>query len=326
MSTLKDVAEKAGVTVTTVSRVINNRGYISEKTRKKVYDVMREIGYLPNEAARSLSKKSANVIGVIVPDIEHPYFAKLVNELESAAAAAGYKVMLCSSRNNAGAGQRCLEALLGSRVSGIVLCGGYAGRERTEKSELPVVTIECEGEQGDCDILCDNYEGGGMAADLLLKAGCGRLVCFEGQGGDNLFQSQRRLGFLEMCQKKHVPHCKVDVLGGDGYTVDCTNEIADFLKNHPALDGIFATSDLIAMQVVRVCYALGRKIPDDVMIVGFSDVYMASVMTPSLSTIKQPVREMAELAVRVILEKSKGNVIPAKVVLPVTMAKRESTK
>ena len=85
MSTLKDVAERAGVTVTTVSRVINNRGYISEKTRQKVYDVMKEIGYQPNEVARSLSKQHTSTIGVIVPHIVHPYFAKLLSNIESAA-------------------------------------------------------------------------------------------------------------------------------------------------------------------------------------------------------------------------------------------------
>lgn len=91
MSTLKDVAERAGVTVTTVSRVINNRGYISEKTRQKVYDVMKEIGYQPNEVARSLSKQHTSTIGVIVPHIVHPYFAKLLSNIESAAAAENYK-------------------------------------------------------------------------------------------------------------------------------------------------------------------------------------------------------------------------------------------
>lgn len=97
-STLKDVAERAGVTVTTVSRVINNRGYISEKTRQKVYDVMKEIGYQPNEVARSLSKQHTSTIGVIVPHIVHPYFAKLLSNIESAAAAENYKMIVCNSK------------------------------------------------------------------------------------------------------------------------------------------------------------------------------------------------------------------------------------
>ena len=100
MATLKDVAAETGLTVTTVSRVLNNRGYISDETREKVYAAMKKLNYRPNEVARSLSKQTSNTIGVIVPHISHPYFSEMISNLENAASKKGYKIILCNSRGN----------------------------------------------------------------------------------------------------------------------------------------------------------------------------------------------------------------------------------
>ena len=121
MATIKDIAAPAGVTATTVSRVINNRGYISEETRKKVTQAMQEMNYQPNELARSLAKAHSNTIGVIVPHISHPFFSKMISALESAAAKRGYKILLCNSKDQPEKETEYLDMFISNRVTGVVM-------------------------------------------------------------------------------------------------------------------------------------------------------------------------------------------------------------
>lgn len=121
MATIKDIAARAGVTATTVSRVINNRGYISEETRKKVTQAMQEMNYQPNELARSLAKAHSNTIGVIVPHISHPFFSKMISALESAAAKRGYKILLCNSKDQPEKETEYLDMFISNRVTGVVM-------------------------------------------------------------------------------------------------------------------------------------------------------------------------------------------------------------
>ena len=160
MATLKDVAAGAGVTVTTVSRVLNNRGYISEETRDKVYAVMKELNYQPNEIARSLSKQKSNCIGVIVPHIEHPYFARLVSNIESAAANQKYKIMLCNSHAKFQKEIDYLEMFQSHRVAGIIICSSSIDIGKFVSLNIPVVSIERPVDLGISSVECDNYQGG----------------------------------------------------------------------------------------------------------------------------------------------------------------------
>src|SRR5690606_7773253 len=121
MPTIRDVAERAGVSVTTVSRVLNNRGYISEATRRKVYQAMKELDYQPNEVARSLFRKRSNIIGLIVPTVEHPFFGELTFQVETYAYSRGYKVLVCNSQLNAAKEQEYIGMLRRNQVDGIIM-------------------------------------------------------------------------------------------------------------------------------------------------------------------------------------------------------------
>ena len=129
--TLKDVAKETGLTVSTVSRVLNNRGYISEETRKKVYEAMKKLNYRPNEVARSLSKQTTNTIGVIVPHIRHPYFAELISNLESQAYHYDHKILLFNSQEKNEKEWEYMEMCTSNRVAGVILCSGTVGVEKS---------------------------------------------------------------------------------------------------------------------------------------------------------------------------------------------------
>lgn len=325
MSTLKDVAIRAGVTVTTVSRVINNRGYISEKTRKKVQEAMKEIGYQPNEVARSLSKQCTNTIGVIVPHIIHPYFAKLISNIESVAAMNNYKIILCNSKENESNERKYVEMFKGNQVAGIILCSGTININEFLNLNIPVVTIECAEGLGNCNVQCDNYKGGILAAELLIKNGCKEIVHFSGVEKHIMPADRRCIGFREICDKYGVIHHEVETTQSSYNIMDYTNIIKNTLALYKNIDGIFASSDVIAAQSIQACYALEKKVPNDIKIIGFDDVSLAKLVTPQLTTIHQPVKEMAQLAVEVILKKRGGDIIPDKIILPVTVVERGTT-
>ena len=179
MATLKDVAKETGLTVTTVSRVLNNRGYISEETRRKVYDAMKKLNYHPNEVARSLSKQSTNTIGVIVPHIRHPYFAELISNLESQAYRHQHKILLFNSQEKNEKEYEYLEMCSSNRVAGIILCSGTVGVNEFQGLNVPLITIERFLENGTGAVECDNIQGGRLAAtavELLVRAGEGQVV------------------------------------------------------------------------------------------------------------------------------------------------------
>lgn len=170
MATLKDIAQRAGVTATTVSRVINNRGYISEGTRKKVYAAMEEMHYQPNELARAFSKQYTNTIGLIVPHISHPFFIKVISNLESSAAEKGFKLLLCNSKEQPEKEQDYLDMCISNRVAGIVLCSKYVQTREFRKMNIPVVNLERGGDDDTISVQCDNYQGGKLAAEKTGKA------------------------------------------------------------------------------------------------------------------------------------------------------------
>lgn len=325
MATLKDVAERAQVTVTTVSRVINNRGYISEQTRKKVFDVMKELNYQPNELARSLSKQRTNTIGIIVPHIVHPYFAKLISNLENAAANKGYKILLCNSKAKNEKELEYIEMCKSNRVSGIVLCSRNVDIAQMKNLEIPVITIERNLEAGTVGIECDNYQGGRLATEHLISCGCKNLLHLSGIKNENMPADARAEGFISVCMEHGIKYKEIQTTSMIYNTLDYHEYIRRAMEENPGVDGIFASSDLIAAQTIQICAEMNILIPERIRLVGFDDVDIAKLATPTITTIRQPVREMAEWAVEFIQRSLNGETVPEHFKLPVTLVKRNST-
>ena len=340
MATLKDVARETGLTVTTVSRVLNNRGYISEETREKVYAAMKKLNYRPNEVARSLSKKSTNTIGVIVPHIRHPYFSELISNLENEASKRGYKMILCNSQEKENKEREYLEMCTSNRVAGIVLCSAGVAVEEFQGSNIPLITIERYMENGTASVECDNRQGGKLAAEHLIACGCKNLLHISGVYETAMPADNRALGFIEVCEKAGVSHWEVatntyqynnleyhdfleEVLK-ENYDVDNTAE-NDENCGKSRIDGIFASSDLIAAQVLQVCSKLGIRVPEDIKLVGFDDVNISSLTTPRITTIHQPIKEIAELTLELLINAQDGKTVAKRSLLPVSRVKREST-
>ena len=326
MATIVDVAKLAGVTPTTVSRVINNRGYISEKTKNKVHEAMEQLGYQPNEIARSLTKQKSNTIGIIVPHISHPYFAKLISNLENEAAKKDYKIILCNSKEKAEKEKQYLDMCKSNRVAGIILCSGNVESNKINTGDIPVILLEKNFEEGKLGIQCDNYQGGKLATEHLIECGCKKVLHFSGVIDEEMPADNREKAFIDTCIKNSVKYYikKFDI---NTYNqMDYYEAIKDTITEIKEIDGIFASSDLIAAQVIQVCNELNIRIPQDIKLVGFDDVEISKLTTPTITTIHQPIKEMSKLAVELIDAKYTSVEIDKQIIVPVELVVRNSTK
>lgn len=326
MPTLKDVAKETGLTVSTVSRVLNNRGYISEETRKNVYKAMEKLNYQPNELARSLSKKTTNTIGVIVPHIKHPYFAELISSIEHAANKRNYKILLFNSNDKDEKQIKYLEMCTSNRVSGVILCSGTVTMDQFKGINVPLITIERNLENGTASVECDNKKGGMLATESLIQAGCRNLVHISGIQGKSMPADERGNGFVEECKKYGVKYKEYQT-NSINYKEEVYHELIEMiLKKDQTIDGIFASSDLIAAQVLQVCAKLAIKVPEQLKLVGFDDVMISSMTTPTITTIHQPIKEMADTAISLLIDASEKKVVPSRTILPVSLVERETTR
>lgn len=325
VATLKDVAKETGLAVSTVSRVLNSRGYISEETRNNVFNAMKKLNYQPNEMARSLSKQTTNTIGVIVPHIRHPYFAELISNIESAANNRKYKILLFNSKDRDEKEIEILDMCNQNRVAGIILCSGTVAMNKFDKINVPLITIERNLEKGTACVECDNLKGGRLAAKHLIELGCKNLVQISGVCGNYMPADSRETGFIEVCEEYKIAHQELKTNETQYNVGEYKELIEDVLLNNKGVDGIFASSDLIAAQILQVCAKLKIKVPQQLKVVGFDDVLVASLTTPTITTIHQPIKEMAQMAISLLIEASNGKIVPSKTTLPVSLMKREST-
>ena len=324
MVTIKDIAKETGLAVATVSRVMNNRGYISEETRKKVNDAVKKLNYRPNELARSLQGKTSDVLGVIVPHIRHPYFSELVSNLEHAANKHGYQILLFNTQDQEEKLVRYAERCSANRVAGIVLCSAQVTGEFIEQLGVPVVAIERPQEGSVGSVSCDNLSGGIIAANTLIDAGCRSLLYVGSTLDTNMPADARSTGFEQVCRERGVSGQIVRADLGMYKALDYMDMLEQMVRDYPETDGVFASSDVIAAQVLQVCRKMNIAVPERVKVIGFDDVFLSTITYPQITTIHQPIQEMAEKAVDMLCtyvnEEKEGETI----VFPVSLVKRAS--
>ncbi|SFG14400.1 LacI family DNA-binding transcriptional regulator [Oribacterium sp. WCC10] len=324
-TTLKDVAKEAGLAVETVSRVLNNRGYISEKTRKKVNDAMQKIGYRPNIVARTLSKGRSDAIAVIVPHMVHPYFSQMLSEIEQYAAEKQYQIFISNSTGDLQKETSILELCENSLVAGVLIFSRRVKPEILKKFNLPIITIERFIEGGTGCVLCDNYKGGQLAAEELIKKGCKNLLMLGSVWQSKMPADVREDGFMDVCRKNGV-NAKVLTSNAFEYEeMEYHESIRKALNEFPDTDGIFCSSDLIAAQVLQVASMIGKKVPEDLKIIGFDDTQLSRLTTPQLTTIHQPIREMARLSLDMIFDTLENKEVTERNVLDVNLVVRGTT-
>ncbi|MEC2342795.1 LacI family DNA-binding transcriptional regulator [Paenibacillus barengoltzii] len=329
MPRIEDVAERAGVSVTTVSRVLNNRGYISEKTRNKVHQAMKELNYQPNEMARALFRRKSNMIGLIIPAVSHPFFSELTYYLEYYADQYGYKLLLCNSNRNIAKERKYIEMLKKNQVDAIIMGSSVLDIEHYLNLKLPIVSFDRTVAEDIPIVTSDNYLGGKLAAKLFIDKGCQYPVyIYRGIDGplhEALLANARAQGYEEELASVGLKpiQLQLEITDDDQPRNPC--EIVRFLSENPQVDGIFASSDVIAAEVIQACRQLNKTIPRDIKIIGYDDVKVATLVSPQLTTIRQPIREMGERTIELVVKQLDGEEVPKVNSFPVELIERETT-
>jgi len=329
MPKITDVAKKAGVSVTTVSRVLNNRGYIGDATRDKVYKAMKEINYQPNELARSLYRRKSNTIGLIVPKVSHPFFSELTYYLELYAYKKQYKLLLCNSNRDVIKEKEYIELLKQNQVEGIIMGSQTLEAENYLNLNLPIVSFDRALSKNIPLVTSDNFLGGKLASELLIKKKCENLAyIYGGIGGPHhtvLLANDRYQGFLEGIKTRKIQISLLTKELNTSNTGSMVEEVIGFLKMNPTVDGIFASSDIIASIIIQACYFLKKAIPNDMKIIGYDDVELSTILTPPLTTISQPLEKMSELTIDLLIRQIKGEKVSIDNSLPVSLVERGTT-
>lgn len=325
MSTLKDVAEKAGVTVTTVSRMLNNRGYVSEKTKKKIRQAMKELNYQPNALARALSRKKSDFIGLIVPSANHMFFCKVVDYIEHYVSKHGYKLLLCNSNLEPKKEIEYFNMLSANKVAGVIIASRTQNIDKNIEIDAPVISIDRVISPAIPSICSDNYQGGVLAAEHLIAKGCKKLVHISGSSNLNMDANKRFFGFKKVCERKGIPYIVVDATEEQFLSMHYEDIINMILEKHPDIDGIFTSNDIIAAQVIGICKKRNIEVPRQIKIVGYDDIDLCTLVSPAITTIHQSVKEICQYAVECIIYRADNKTIPSNVTFPVTLIERETT-
>ena len=299
--TLKDVAERAGVSLTTVSRVINKRGYFSEKTESRIYTAMQEMNYHPNSVARSLSGKRTKLIGVILTDTRNPFNAQLLEKIESELFNREYKVILANSSDNPQKERSYIGMLQSNQVDGLITASHNTIIEDYQQLNLPVVSLDRYFGPNIPTISSDNFSGGQTAARVLLAGGAKKLLVFSGEIHDTNPTVDRTNGFMDIA-KKHQLTPAIQMMPSDA-TVNFRKMLIhqEILKQKP--DGIMATDDTTALLVLEELRMMHLRVPQDVQVVGYDGSDFIRESFPTLSTVVQPISDLAKTLVDTLIRK-----------------------
>lgn len=311
---LTDVAKLAGVSPTTVSRVINKKGYLSEKTIQKVNDAMRELGYKPNNLARSLQGKSAKLIGLIFPNIRHVFYAELIDKLEHELFKKGYKTIICNSEHDSDKEREYIEMLEANQVDGIISGSHNLGIEDYNRVTAPIISFDRNLSPDIPVVSSDNYGGGVLAAQTLVKTGAKDIIMITGNDNSNSPTGLRHAGFASI-----LPDAPIINVSSDFSPVRKEMEIKNILTQQKP-DAIFASDDLTAILIINIAKELGISVPDQLKVIGYDGTYFIENYYPQLTTVKQPLEEIAFLCVELLLQKIEGKkVATTGYFLPVTL-------
>jgi LacI family transcriptional regulator len=307
--TMSDVAEQAGVSLMTVSRVVNNKGEVGPATRQRVLDIIERLGYRPSGIARGLATKRTGTLGLVVPDIANPFFSDVARGAEDKAYAEGYNVFLCNTEEKSRRELAALESLEEKRADGLVLCSSRLSDDqlRTALDYLPAaVLVNRRLETYDVGaVMLADETGARAATQHLLKSGH-RAVGFLAGPQASYSGRQRFKGYCAALEAAGLPlnpdwvrHCSSEVEGGK-------EAARELLADHPELTALFCYNDLVAVGVLQASAVLGRRVPDDLAIVGFDDIPIAALVTPPLTTCCSPRRELGLQAMQLLLDRING--------------------
>ncbi|MBI9008835.1 MAG: LacI family DNA-binding transcriptional regulator [Tenericutes bacterium] len=322
MSTIKDVAKKAHVSVATVSRVINSKGYVNIETRQMVLDAVKELNYVPNELARSLFQKKSHIIAVLVPHLTSYYFAELLDIIEDLVVNLDYRLMVCNSHDDPEKESKYLKIFDQYNIDGLILIANTHRIEDYKKLEIPIVEIDHNLSEEIPSVTSNNYLGGKLAAEKLVNGGCKKIIHFRGPS-DLVTVKERTEGFKSVLKKRNIHNFSYDL----DFITPSGEEIENVILSNPDCDGIFCDSDVMAIHAIQALKIARRLVPEEVQVIGFDNIELAQIFKPYLTTISQDREKIGSYAVRTLMKLiNKEDLEQVHHKIDVTLIERNTTK
>ena len=326
--TMRDVAERANVSVTTVSHVINDTRPVSYELRQRVLAAMDELGYQPNRLARSLRRGQTHTIGMIIPDSSNPFFAEVARGVEDTSFKQGYSVILCNSDGDLDKELLYTNVLAEKRVDGILFVAAGLSTERIldlQAQRMPLVVVDRDIPDAAVDsVLTDNARGGWLATCHLIDLDHRRIGCITGPS-DITPSADRITGYRRALSEADIPLDEALVVKGDFRYEGGYQAASQLLGTRERPTAIFACNDLTAMGAICAASQRRLRIPDDVAIVGCDDIALAAFTNPSLTTVAQPKHDMGAAALEMLLDRIADPDRPAlRRILPTELLIRDS--
>ncbi|KGF13398.1 LacI family transcriptional regulator [Peptostreptococcus sp. MV1] len=328
-TTIKDVAKKAGVSISTVSRVINDSKPVTNEVKQRVLDVIKETGYVPNPLARSLVTKRSQLIGVIVPEVTDTFSAEVLNGIEEISKMYDYDILLANTYSEKDIEIKNINILRAKQVEGIVMISWDIDKDvvdMLEDSGIPAVYISKTTRDYDIyNVSINNKSAVKDMTNFLLDRGHKNIALLNTTYQISNLADERLTGYKEAIVEKGL-EINVDIIKSCGPSFDDGYmTVKDMLESKVDVDAIFATSDEAAIGAMNACFDLGYKIPEDISVVGFYDTKFSKMCRPKLTTVKQPLYDMGAVAIRMIIKMIKGiEIDEKKVELPYTISDRDS--
>jgi LacI family transcriptional regulator len=327
--TIVDIANELDVSPSTVSRALNGIGRMNEDTRQQILDLAKKWGYHPNPHAQRLKKIKTSTIGLIVPELTHHFYSRIIKGVDSILDERGYQQIICVSNEEYEKERTAAHTLLNARVDGLLVAlsnetNDFDHFQELVDEEIPIVFLDRMCEDIDAPyVMTDDFEGAKSATDYLIKRGCTSIAFLKGP--ENISTSfSRFMGYKEALKNQHMPFIdSMVILQDSGSTIEL--QLTDVLKNGN-IDGLFAHSDYHAFRAMEIILTCGYKIPDDIQVIGYADEPLASYTTPKITTVKQPAFEIGRIGMELLLNEIENGEKGEPKILDTELIIRQSTK
>ena len=303
-STIKEVAKKAGVSIATVSRVLNESNLVQDETMKLVKQVARDLRYSPNIAARSLSRRRTETIGILLPDLYGEFFSEVIRGMDTTARQHKYHLIISSSHNSKAEIEAALRIMSG-RVDGLIIMSPHIDASALNSNlpgALPVVLLNCHVDGSNFDAInIDNYKGAHGVVTHLASHGHKRIAIIKGTE-ENIDAQERLRGYRDAIKASSAEYSTSYEFPGDFTEASAYKAAIRILNTNPQPTAIFASNDAMAIGALSALRVHNTSVPGDIALAGFDDIPIATYITPSLTTVRVRISDLGVLAVKRLLE------------------------
>lgn len=320
MTTIREVADKAQVSVATVSRAINDSGYVSKETKRKIMKAIKELNYKPNEVARSLYQKTSKMIGLLLPDIANPFFPLIAKGVEDVAQKKGYMVLLGNVEGDSHREQKYIDSFSQYNISGVL---SASSEGQSFDNDIPIVFLDRVKDRSSHFVTVDHFKGGQLAAKTILKSNPYKVIVMVGPRHVDVAMERLR-GSESVLKESQVDYVLFET---ETYQADDAESTAEkLLNNFGSTDSIIANNDIFALAIIKEALKRGLKIPEDIQIIGYDDMPFSRFMNPQLTTVAQPGYEIGYEAAQILFKIIEKDRVHKSILLEPYVIERESLR